>query len=344
MVKQQLIFGSINQGFNETLRLIADENIPERHDTVRPFVKWAGGKRSIIGDLIARIPDNFNSYFEPFVGGGALFWNIPRKGSAYLSDINLHLAITYRMVRDKVEEVISRLEYHRKHHTDKYFATARKTLSETIDGIEIASLLIYLNKTCYNGLYRVNKSGIFNVPMGRYEEPKIVDVDNLQKCSKFLSGVDIFQHGFLCIKPKKGDFVYFDPLYHETFSRYYGSGFGDEEHRELAVFCRQLDQKGVLFMLSVGELYDGFNVSHVDASRFISCKGKRQTNSSLETMSGGTKANNTGNSLENFVEDLLKRNGNRFLICVKPLAASNILNNHGAENQFRIHCADAIFS
>jgi DNA adenine methylase len=256
--------------------------MPERHDTARPFVKWVGGKRSIIGELLARIPDEFKNYFEPFVGGGALFWNIPRAGKACLSDINFHLIITYRMIRDKVEAVISRLEYHKKHHNEKYYAEARAKLSETQDQVEVASLFIYLNKTCYNGLYRVNKSGIFNVPIGRYDDPKIVDADNMRKCSKFLVDVDILQNGFSHIKPKKGDFVYFDPPYHETFSAYDGSGFGDKEHEELATFCRQLDQKGVLFMLSnsdtpfIRQLYEGFDMGNVDASRFISCKGNER--------------------------------------------------------------------
>jgi DNA adenine methylase len=178
-----------------------------------------------------------------------------------------------------VEAVISRLEYHKKHHSAQYYTKAREALSEVEDPIETASLFIYLNKTCYNGLYRVNKAGIFNVPIGRYDDPKIVDADNLRKCSKFLSSVDIFQHGFSQIEPKRGDFVYFDPPYHETFSAYDGSGFGDKEHEDLAAFCRHLDQKGVLFMLSnsdtpfIRQLYAGFDMDNVDASRFISCKG-----------------------------------------------------------------------
>jgi DNA adenine methylase len=118
--------------------------------------------------------------------------------------------------------------------------------------------------------------------MGRYEDPKIVDADNLRKCSKFLSNVKIFQHNFSCIEPQKGDFVYFDPPYHEAFSGYDSSGFGDNEHRALAVFCRQLHRKGVLFMLSnsdtglVRELYGDFAIGNIDASRFISCKSNER--------------------------------------------------------------------
>jgi DNA adenine methylase len=186
------------------------------------------------------------------------------------------------MIRDNVDGVISRLGYHKKHHNEKYYAYARKELLNAQEPIEIASLFIYLNKTCYNGLYRVNKSGMFNVPIGRYDNPKIANADNLRKCSKFLANVDIFQHGFSQIRPKKGDFLYLDPPYHGTFSAYDGSGFRDKEHEWLAAFCKQLDQKGVLFMLSnsdtpfIRQLYNGFDMGNINASRFISCKGNER--------------------------------------------------------------------
>ncbi|MDR0473201.1 MAG: DNA adenine methylase [Treponema sp.] len=264
---------------SDPTKLITEEQM--RRDTAKPFVKWAGGKRSIVGDLLANIPDDFNSYFEPFIGGGALFWNITRK-NAYISDINFHLIITYRMIRDNVEAVISELGYHKEHHNKEYYSKVRKKFSDTEDPVETASLFIYLNKTCYNGLYRVNKSGIFNVPVGRYDDPKILDADNLRKCSKFLAKVDIFQHGFSRIKAKQGDFVCFDPPYHETFSAYDSAGFGDKEHGELAVFCRELDSRGVFFMLSnndtplIRKLYEGYFMKNVGASRVISCKGNER--------------------------------------------------------------------
>ena len=275
----QLIYKPTKTKFSHALFLATEKQVPERIEVARPFVKWVGGKRSIINDLLARIPEKFNRYFEPFVGGGAMFWNIPHAKQSHISDINFHLIITYRMVRDNVEAVISRLKYHKRHHEKRYYMEARNNLSESTNPVEIASLFIYLNKTCYNGLYRVNKLGIFNVPIGRYDDPKIVDAENLRKCSQFLAHADIFHKGFSQIKPQKGDFVYFDPPYHETFSAYDGSGFGIKEHEELAAFCRQLDQNGVRFMLSnsdtqlIRELYIGFNVENIDASRTISCKG-----------------------------------------------------------------------
>jgi DNA adenine methylase len=282
MAKQRIINAPLNTDLSQALLFAADEQITERQDTAKPFIKWAGGKRSIINDLLANVPDDFDDYFEPFVGGGALFWNIPRKNNAYISDINFHLIVTYCTIRDNVEEVISKLGYHKEHHDKEYYAKAREKLSDTEDPVEIASLFIYLNKTCYNGLYRVNQSGIFNVPIGRYEDPKIIDADNLRNCSKFLANVDIFQHGFSQIKTKQGDFVYFDPPYHKTFSGYDSSGFGDKEHKELAIFCKELDRQGVLFMLSnsdtplIRKLYTDFHMRNVDASRFISSKGNER--------------------------------------------------------------------
>jgi len=279
MGSAQLICKPTRTKFAAPLFFVAGRRVLERGEIARPFVKWAGGKRSIVNELLARIPEQFNEYYEPFVGGGALFWNVPHTVRAHISDINFHLITTYHMVRDNVDAVISKLKYHQRHHTKKYYMEARSNLSEIDDLVEIAALFIYLNKTCYNGLYRVNKAGIFNVPIGRYESPKIVDAENLKKCSLSLAHASISHQGFSHIKPRRGDFVYFDPPYHETFSAYDGSGFGIREHEELATFCRRLDQLGVRFMLSnsdtslIRELYASYNVENIDASRTISCKG-----------------------------------------------------------------------
>ena len=204
---------------------------------------------------------------------------MPHTEKAYLSDINSHLVLTYLMIRDDVSAVISQLVYHKKHHSAEYYAQARETLARAENPVEVASLFIYLNKTCYNGLYRVNKSGKFNVPIGRYKNPNIVDADNLRLCSEFLTHADISRQNFALINPHKDDFIYFDPPYHEAFSAYDGSGFGNTEHEELAALCRKLDQRGVLFMLSnsdtpfIRQLYSGYTMENVDASRCISSQG-----------------------------------------------------------------------
>lgn len=271
----------IKEDFNTVLQAVADENMPEKSFTAKPFVKWVGGKRSILKELLDRIPENYTTYNEPFLGGGALFFALnPEK--AYLSDINFYLVITYRAIKEDVDRLIKNLKVHKRNHNLEYFKNARIRLSKEQDHIKVASLFIYLNKTCYNGLYRVNKSGLFNVPMGKYEDPAIVDEDNLRSCSEFLKNTNIQQHTFAHITPKKGEFYYLDPPYHQTFSGYDGSGFGDYEHSMLAQFCRDIDAKGGYFMLSnsdtpfVRELYKGYNIEVVSASRFISCKANKR--------------------------------------------------------------------
>lgn len=271
----------IGEEFDDVLRSIADENMPDKNFTARPFIKWVGGKRSIINELLSRVPKEYSSYNELFLGGGALFFAL-KPEHAYLSDINFYLIITYRAVRDDVERVITNLKVHKRNHGEEYYRKARLRLNKEQDPIKVAALFIYINKTCYNGLYRVNKSGFFNVPIGKYKDPAIVDEDNLRACSAFLQGTDIFQHDFTHVQPNKNAFYYLDPPYHETYSGYDGAGFGDKEHEKLAEFCHAIDKKGGYFMLSnsdtpfVRKLYMGYNIEIVSASRFISCKANER--------------------------------------------------------------------
>ena len=210
----------IDVSFDSVLTAIAEENRPDTiTPSAKPFVKWVGGKRSILPDLIKRLPDDFDAYHEPFLGGGALYFAIQPK-EAYLSDINFHLVITYQAVRNDVERLIRLLKTHEKNHDKEYYTKKREQLNKEKDPTKLASLFIYINKTCYNGLYRVNKSGGFNVPMGDYKNPQIVDEDNLRNCSQVLKGADITQHSFKQEKIYKNDFYYLDPPYHETYSSY----------------------------------------------------------------------------------------------------------------------------
>lgn len=271
----------LSASFDEVLTAIADENKPIIGTFARPFVKWVGGKRSILPELIKRVPEEYDTYHEPFIGGGALYFALKPK-SANLSDINFHLVLTFKAVRDNLEVLISELSTHAKNHDKKHFLQARKKLFIEKDPTKIAALFIYLNKTCFNGLYRVNKSGFFNVPMGDYKDPAILDEENLRNCSKVLQGAEIEQHSFLQEKAVKGDFYYLDPPYHETYDGYSGSGFGDEEHKKLADFCREIDKKGGYFMLSnsdtpfVRTLYTGYTVEIVSSSRSVSCKAHQR--------------------------------------------------------------------
>jgi DNA adenine methylase len=279
----------IDATYEEVLTAIADENMPKiQAETARPFLKWVGGKRSILPELTARMPAKYEKYCEPFLGGGALFFetNPPR---AYLSDLNFYLVLTYRAVRDDVERLISQLKAHDARHKNKasraeYYKKARKRIAHESDPTKIAAWMIYLNKTCYNGLYRVNQSGEFNVPIGSYDEPPILDEENLRSCAKALSGVEIMQHSFLHVPIQKGNFYYLDPPFHKTFSSFDSSGFDEADHEKLAEFCGELNKGECYFMLSnsdtpfIRKLYEGhgYIVEEVKAGRFVSCKGDQR--------------------------------------------------------------------
>lgn len=272
----------LGMDFDQALASIAGENRPPTRTIVaRPFLKWVGGKRSILPELLKRLPSNFDAYHEPFMGGGALFFSVQPQ-EAYLSDVNFHLVLTFKAVRDDVDGVIRQLKIHERLHNKEYYLKARQKLFKEKDTTKLAALFIYLNKTCFNGLYRVNKGGGFNVPMGDYKEPNILDEENLRNASKVLQNADIQQHRFDHTKVIKGDFYYLDPPYHEAYSGYDGTGFGDEEHIKLAEFCRKIDQKSGFFMISnsdtpfVRQLYKGYNIETVSASRMVSCKAHQR--------------------------------------------------------------------
>lgn len=259
----------------------------------RPFVKWAGGKRQLVEELLRSRPPKYSRYIEPFIGGGALFFELKPK-NAYISDINEELINIYMVVRDEVGALIAELKKHEKNYREsdpqKYFYAVRNIDRETRynrwSRVEKAARLIFLNKTCFNGLYRVNSRGEFNTPFGSYVNPAIVDEQNLLACSRVLASADIAAAGFEHVldTAKKGDFVYFDPPYvpltsTANFTSYTGEGFDLEMQTRLRDVCELLDRKGVLWMLSnshapfVLDLYrDKFNIRAVEASRAINCK------------------------------------------------------------------------
>jgi DNA adenine methylase len=268
--------------FDEVLTAIADENMPSiKASSARPFLKWAGGKRAILPELQSRMPEKYTAYTECFLGGGALFFAVQPE-EAYLSDINFPLVLTYTAVRDDVERLISKLQVHAGSHNKTYFLENRARVARETDPTTIGALLIYLNKTCYNGLYRVNQSGIFNVPMGSYKDPTILDEVNLRAASKALKHARIKQKPFFQVPVVKDNFYYLDPPYHTTFSSYDGSGFGDSDHRKLADFCKRINAAGGKFMLSnsdtplIRQLYQGYTVETIDAPRMVSCKGTQR--------------------------------------------------------------------
>jgi len=252
----------------------------------KPFLKWPGGKRQLLRELLRHIPKKYGRFFEPFVGGGALFFSVkPEYG--YISDINPELINAYEVVQNNVEELIESLKKHK--NTEKYFYQLRDADRSEEYGywskVEKASRLIYLNKTCFNGLYRMNSDGHFNVPYGFYKNPNIVDEHNLIACSVLLKKTEIALSSFEAIekKARKGDFVYFDPPYvplnkTSSFTKYYKDDFDLDAQFALRELCDRLTSKGVLFMLSnsytetVKQLYKNYHVKVVKANRAINCK------------------------------------------------------------------------
>lgn len=256
----------------------------------RPFLKWVGGKSQLLEQMAPLLPPRFGRYFEPFVGGAALFFDLrarrPRMPS-FLSDVNAELVDCYRAVRDHVEDVIRALGAHT-YDSDHYYAVRAWDPAE-LALPERAARTIFLNKTGYNGLYRVNRSGQFNVPFGRYTNPLFCDPGTLRACSRALRGASIETGDFSRVleRAKKGDFVYFDPPYvplsaTSDFTAYVPGGFREREQRALAAVFAALAARGVHVMLSnsdaplVHELYAGFRIDRVLASRHVNSNGARR--------------------------------------------------------------------
>lgn len=248
-----------------------------------PIVKWVGGKRQLMFELIKNMPKSYNRYFEPFIGGGALFFELQPE-QAYISDMNEELINLYSVVRDNVYELIKDLS---KHEVSKEYFLEIRNIDRTeqyteLSDVERASRFIYLNRTCFNGMYRVNSQGQFNVPFGHYKNPRIIDENNLLNCSELLKKTEIKCADFseILTKVKKGDLVYFDPPYvplNETssFTSYTKDGFDIDMQFKLRDVCDELDSMGVKFMLSnsdtklVNNLYANYKIKKVFASRQI---------------------------------------------------------------------------
>lgn len=260
-----------------------------------PFVKWAGGKSQLLGQFVPLFPARFNRYIEPFVGGGAVFFHLYHQGrigdGVILNDLNEELMNCYEVIRDQVGQLVEELRRHEAHKTDKgYFYEIRKwdrkpSFKER-SPVERAARTIFLNRTCYNGLYRVNSRGQFNVPFGSYKNPTICDEDNLRAVSRALRGVELHSEDFeRCVEwAGPGDFLYLDPPYHPlsetaSFTSYTRGDFDEDDQRRLAEVFRQLDQNGCIVMLSnsytsfIEKLYADYRQEVVNATRAISCKG-----------------------------------------------------------------------
>lgn len=259
--------------------------IPGVDEPVRPFLKWVGGKRQILPQLLAHRPKDYGVYHEPFLGGGALFFHL-RPERAYLGDSNARLVRTYLGVRNDLEQVIEKLRVHEHKDSRAYYDRVRRKSVDHLTDADVAAWLIYLNKTGFNGLYRVNSKNVFNVPYGDNPGKTICDRKRLEACSHVLKSAQVSVEDFAAVleRAEKNDFVYFDPPYvpiNETskFTNYTAGGFGREEHERLAEVARALKKRRVHVLLSnssaplVRELYEkDFELIPVQATRMVNSK------------------------------------------------------------------------
>ena len=252
-----------------------------------PPIKWAGGKRQLLPHLLASQPPAWNRYWEPFAGGAALFFALNRPGS-YLSDTNPDLINLYQVIRDDVDALITDLRHHR--NEAAYFYAIRAIPPESLSPIARASRFLFLNKTCFNGLFRVNHQGRFNVPFGRYAHPLIVDPDGLHAAHRVLHTAEIVQADYTAIRSiaQPGDFVYMDPPYAPVsstanFTQYTAQGFGWPDHVALADTIRFLASRGCFVMASnanvpaIHSLYRGLWIQVVPARRAINADTSKRT-------------------------------------------------------------------
>lgn len=290
--------------------------------SAKPFIKWAGGKTQLLDELDARLPKKnvkegiIESYIEPFVGGGALFFFLKRKyriKKAYLFDINREIIVGYKVIKYNPMGLINELkELHKEYlsydivRRKEYYYKIRKIYNKQMQKFNFenyndtwtkrASYLIFLNKTCFNGLFRQNKKGEFNVPHGRYKNPNICDAENLIEVHRALQDTEIFCGDFMESESfiRENGLVYFDPPYRplsttSSFTNYSKEGFGEEDQRRLADFYKAMDRKGAFLILSnsdprnhngnddfFDQLYNGFNIGRVKANRHINCDAAKR--------------------------------------------------------------------
>ena len=275
----------------------------------KPFIKWAGGKGQLLAQLDEHLPQHLSqyefTYIEPFVGGGAMLFHMlqkfPNINKVIINDINPHLITAYKVIKDNPNELIEQLSQLEKDYIildeeekKSFYLDVRNIFNkEQLNEIERTKFLIFLNRTCFNGLYRVNSKGKYNVPFGKAKNPLICDEETIMMDSRLLQKVEILNGDFegveKCVE-RAGAFFYFDPPYRPltqtaSFTAYSKDGFGDDQQKRLAEFCRRLDASGHQWLLSNSdphnsnpddmffeEIYKGFDINRVSASRMINSK------------------------------------------------------------------------
>ena len=265
----------------------------------KPFVKWAGGKRQLIPQIEKHLPDKFSSYFEPFLGGGALLFHILYENQnlkGYVSDLNSDLVLAYITIRDKLDDLLKSLQK----HSDNYFSNSKSyyySIRESTpkNQVDKVSKLLFLNRTCFNGLYRVNSKGKFNVPLGRYSNPNIVQEENLKYVNQFLNQnkITIKCQDFSSTveSVKKGDFVYFDPPYQPVsktanFTSYTNSNFTFNDLKRLAKVSNQLAKRGVNVLLSNSSSKQVLDLFATTDWEIVEIKANRAINSDSHKRTG----------------------------------------------------------
>lgn len=262
--------------------------------SVMPILKWVGGKRQLLDTIVPLIPE-YTTYYEPFVGGGAVLFHT-QPGKAVINDSNAELINIYEVIKEQPKELIACLKRHKEKNCQEYFYEVRSLDRDReqygrLSPVEQAARIIYLNKTCYNGLFRVNRAGEFNSPWGRYRNPNITNETTIEAISRYLNKarVKIFCGDYReALKGiRKGSFVYLDPPYmplstSSSFTGYTAAGFGPEQQKELKRQCDQLNKKGIRFLLSnsccdyIEDLYRDYIVERVSAKRTINAKADKR--------------------------------------------------------------------
>ena len=263
-----------------------------KNKLVAPVLKWVGGKRQLIAQITELLPSSYATYYEPFIGGGAVFFHLQHK-KVVINDFNSELVNVYKTIQNDVEGLIEDLKKH-KNESDYFYEIRALDRSDGFDkltNVEKASRIIYLNKTCFNGLYRVNSSGEFNTPFGRYKNPNIVNEITLRAVHKYLTtnNITILNQDFETIfdNIKKNDFVYLDPPYDpvsksSNFTGYNQGGFSTDDQVRLRELCDKLNKKGVKFLLSnsatdfIKEEYKDYQINIVQANRSINSNAKKR--------------------------------------------------------------------
>ncbi len=250
----------------------------------RPFLKWVGGKRALIPQLQKLLPNSIENYLEPFLGGGAMFFYLQNNGlfeNAQLSDVNSELIQTWRTVKENPHELLKSLRRHKALHCKEYFYHMRDEYTPRSD-IGTAARMIYLNKTCFNGLYRVNSRNKFNVPVGRYADPVVADKTNIMACHRALQKIELENQRFSEMPSVEADFIYIDPPYDATFTNYLAGGFHKNSQEELRDVANEWAAQGSRVMISnsdtalIRKLYSGpkWHINEVKAGRMINSDPK----------------------------------------------------------------------